>query len=486
MPPYNKMLIIADPAGNLPSAHREGMHLKQFAKKSSLEIQLIASGQRSKILDAIKTSSIVHFAGHSFDTGSPHSTGWEIGPDMVLDLTAIEEIGKNFSVPWLIFSNSCHASNCSEGSNLSGIAGAFLKAGVSQVVAPIKRINDGQALEFARSFYKYLFKGKTPAESILASKQEMQKINTNSVTHLLYRLYGDPRFNPRASDLSTEVSQRDKKSLRLKLMAWALLVIGIVFALLLVVNSLPPSPEPSTLKEIRERGELCVGIDPGYKPFAWEDEKGNIVGFDIDVVEKMAKEMGVELVLVKIEWDEIIPALLDKKIDIIMSGMTITPDRNLKINFADPYIVVGQTVLLNKKHDGKVKTYKDLNKSIYTVTSKLGTTGEQAVKDYIPKCTYKSFKTEEEAVQEVIDGRADAFVYDKPCCAVFMKEKGADRLVFLDEPFTYEPLAWGIRKGDLDFLNWLNNFLRQIKNDGRYEKIKNKWIRSNDCYNEIK
>jgi polar amino acid transport system substrate-binding protein len=59
-----------------------------------------------------------------------------------------------------------------------------------------------------------------------------------------------------------------------------------------------------------------------------------------------------------------------------------------------------------------------------------------------------------------------------------MARQGVDKLVFLDQPFTYEPLAWGIRKGDPDFLNWLNNFLRQLKNDGRYEKIYNKWFKS--------
>jgi polar amino acid transport system substrate-binding protein len=242
----------------------------------------------------------------------------------------------------------------------------------------------------------------------------------------------------------------------------------------------------STLEEILKRGELKVGFEAGYMPFEMTDKKGRFVGFDIDMAKEMAKAMGVKFVPVNTAWDGIIPALITKKFDIIMSGMTVTQERNLKINFADPYIIVGQTILLNKKHSGKVKSYKDLNDPKYIVTSKLGTTGEQAVKRLIPKCTYKSFETEPEAALEVVNGKADAFVYDLPYCALFNAEQGAGKLVFLDEPFTFEPLAWAIRKGDPDFMNWLNNFLRQVKNDGRYDQIYNKWIKSSDWYNNVK
>jgi len=234
----------------------------------------------------------------------------------------------------------------------------------------------------------------------------------------------------------------------------------------------------STLESILKRGELRVGFEAGYMPFEMTDKKGNFVGFDIDMAKEMAKAMGVKFVPVNTAWDGIIPSLITDKFDIIMSGMTVTQERNLKINFADPYIIVGQSILINKKYKGKINTYKDLNNSRYIVTSKLGTTGEQAVKRLIPKCTYKSFETEPEAALEVVNGKADAFVYDLPYCVVFMAQQGAGKLVFLDKPFTFEPLAWGVRKGDPDFLNWLNNFYNQIKNDGRYDRIYNKWIKN--------
>ena len=243
--------------------------------------------------------------------------------------------------------------------------------------------------------------------------------------------------------------------------------------------------EGSVLQSVRKAGKLRVGLEPGYMPFEMQDKQSRIVGFDVDMAWEMASAMGIELELVPTAWDGIIGSLLTDKFDIIMSGMTTTQERNLKVNFADPYIVIGQTILINKELAGDVTSYKDLNDPKYTVTSKLGTTGEQAAKKMMPRATYKSFETEPEAAMEVINGKADAFIYDLPYCAVFYAQKGAGKLVFLDEPFTFEPLAWAIRQGDPDFLNWLNNFLAQVKGDGRYDTIYAKWITGNEWVQDV-
>ncbi len=234
--------------------------------------------------------------------------------------------------------------------------------------------------------------------------------------------------------------------------------------------------QSSTLYKIVHRGVLKVGLNAGYMPFEMRSRSGQIIGFDVDIANAMAKAMGVKLKLINTDWDGIIPALLTNKFDIIISGMTITQKRNLKVNFADPYYVVGQTILLNKKWKGKITDYKQLNSSKFTITGMLGTTGDIAAKKYLSKAKLESFGTEEEAVMQVIQGRADAFVYDEPYNAIFYATKGKGKLVFLDKPFTYEPLGWAIRKGDPDFLNWLNNFLREIKHDGSYEKMRKKWF----------
>ena len=260
----------------------------------------------------------------------------------------------------------------------------------------------------------------------------------------------------------------------------------LLFACLLAFGfTLPGAVLADTLDDILERGTLRVGMEPGYMPFEMTNKKGEIIGFDVDMAKRMAKAMGVELELVSTAWDGIIPALITKKFDIIMSGMTLTQERNLKISFADPYIVIGQSVLIDKKVADQIKSYKDLNDKKFKVASKLGTTGEQAVKRMIPKATYISFETEQEGVMDLLNGKVDAFVYDLPFNAIAFAEKGQEKLVLLDDPFTYEPLAWAVNKGNADFLNWLDNFLVQAKNDGTYDKIYKKWFLSDAWLKEL-
>lgn len=241
----------------------------------------------------------------------------------------------------------------------------------------------------------------------------------------------------------------------------------------------------STLEKILQRGELRVGFESGYVPFEMTNKKGKFIGFDMDYARRLAKAMGVKFVPINTAWDGIIPALMTNKFDIIMGGMTITQERNLKINFVSPYIVIGQTILLNKKHAGTVTSYKDLNDPKYILTSRMGTTGEQAIKRMIPKATYKAFESEAEAGLEVINGKADALVYDLPFCGFLYGSQGKGKTIFLNKPFTYEPLAWAIKKGDPDFLNFLNNFLRQSRGDGFYGKLFDKWIIGSDWKKEL-
>ncbi|AXH15905.1 amino acid ABC transporter substrate-binding protein [Malaciobacter mytili] len=235
----------------------------------------------------------------------------------------------------------------------------------------------------------------------------------------------------------------------------------------------------STLNKILERGELRVGLDPGYMPFEMKDKKGRIIGYDVDMASKMAKEMGVKLTIIPTSFDGIIGGLLSEKFDIIISGMTITQQRNLKVNFADPYVVIGQTILVDKDVAKNIKSYKDLDNEKYIISTRTGVTGEIVARKFFKKAKIITFETEADCVSEVLNGKAHAFIYDQPYNVLFMSDKGKDRLVHLDTPLTYEPLGFAIRKGDPDFLNWLNNFMRQIKEDKLldfHQKLYEKWL----------
>ena len=257
----------------------------------------------------------------------------------------------------------------------------------------------------------------------------------------------------------------------------------------------------STLEGILQRGELRIGLEVGYMPFEMIDKRSglrqkeirhggfrrkgrqlSLIGFDIDIGIEMAKTLGVKPVFIDTLWPSIIPALKLGRFDIIFGGMSVTEERKKLVDFADPFMTVGQTVLLNAKHKNSVKSYKDLNDAKFVVVSKPGTTGEEAVQRLIPNATYETVDTETDGGMRVLVGTADAFVYDFPFNAVFSAMHPSDQLIFLDEPFTKEPIAWAIRKNDPDFLKFLNGFLQDIKKDGRFDKIYNKWFVSTDWF----
>lgn len=141
----------------------------------------------------------------------------------------------------------------------------------------------------------------------------------------------------------------------------------------LLLCGLANAAPSSTLDAVLERGVLRVGFDAGYQPFEMTNKQGQYIGFDVDLAKMVAKEMGVKVEFVNTAWDGIIPALLTDKFDVIMGGMTVTPQRNLRVNFADPYIVVGQTIVLRKDKAGEIKSFSDLNDPKYKIAVKLGT-----------------------------------------------------------------------------------------------------------------
>lgn len=243
--------------------------------------------------------------------------------------------------------------------------------------------------------------------------------------------------------------------------------------------------QAGAIEDAVKRGTLRVGMDPTYMPFEMTNKRGEIIGFEVDILNAMAKSMGVKLETVSTAYDGIIPALLTDKFDMIGSGMTLTQERNLRLNFSEPFIVVGQTLLIRKELAGEIKSYKDLNNEKYRITSKLGTTGEMVAKKLIGKAKYHGYDNEQEGVMDVVNGKADAFVYDAPYNVVAVDKAGAGKLLFLEEPFTYEPLAFGLKKGDYDSINFINNFLHQIKNDGTYDRIHDKWFKNKDWLKEM-
>lgn len=251
-----------------------------------------------------------------------------------------------------------------------------------------------------------------------------------------------------------------------------------------LLTSVAAQAETSAIDNILSTGELKVCFEAGYIPFEMKTKDDLFIGFDIDIAKHMARSMNVKFTPVNTAWDGIIPALQTQKCDIIIGGMAITPERNLKVMFADTYLEIGQTVLVTPKIAKEVKSYRELNDAKYTIASQIGTTGAQAAKKYFPNAKLDLFETSADAVLQVANGKADAFVYDLPYNALYAAQH-KDKVVHLDESFTYEPLGWAIRQNDPNFLNFLNNYLVQIKKDGTYDRIYDKWFKSDDWVESI-
>ncbi|MGY2375364.1 transporter substrate-binding domain-containing protein [Pseudomonas sp. SDO524_S393] len=233
------------------------------------------------------------------------------------------------------------------------------------------------------------------------------------------------------------------------------------------------------------RGVLKVGTTPTYVPFEMTDRHGRIVGFEIDLLQAMSDALGIELELVAVPYTELLPGLQAKQFDLIGSGMTVTAERNLKLNFSDSFIVVGQTVLLHPSLAGKVTSVEELDDASYRVTANTGTTGEAAARRFLGAARLTTFATPEEGVRQVVEGKADAFIHDAPYNLIAMARPENHALLLLEQPFTFEPLAFGLKKGDFDSINWINHFLNQVAQDGTYDRLHDKWFKDTDWMAEI-
>jgi polar amino acid transport system substrate-binding protein len=235
----------------------------------------------------------------------------------------------------------------------------------------------------------------------------------------------------------------------------------------------------STIEQVLVRGVLRVGMST-FVPWAMKDKTGKLVGFEIDVARRVAKDMGVKVQFVPTKWAGIIPALLTGKFDVIIGGMGILPKRNLKVNFSIPYDESGMSLVANKKLAAGFKTLEDFNRKGVILSVRLGATPVAAAKKYMPRADLRQFDDESQAIQEVVNGRAYAMVASAPLPA-FLALKYPERLFLpLKHTFTREPIGFAVRKSDFDTLNFFNNWITVVKAEGWLKERKHYWFETRD------
>ncbi|MEE4252655.1 MAG: transporter substrate-binding domain-containing protein [Desulfuromusa sp.] len=264
-----------------------------------------------------------------------------------------------------------------------------------------------------------------------------------------------------------------------------LLALTILSTPLWAANARQDLVRAGILEQVISKNKLRIGFST-FVPWAMKDKQGGYTGFEIEVAKQLAADMGVEAVFIPTKWSGIIPALLTGKFDIIIGGMGITPARNLKVNFSDPYEFSGMSLVANNKLAAGNSGLDAFNRPDVTVVARIGTTAASAAKKYFPEAKLRLFDDEGQALQEVLNQRAAAMVSSQPF-PEFQALKYSEKLFLplAGKTFTKEPIGFAIQKGDVDFLNFLNNWIRVKNADGWLQDRYDYWFTTQDWKSQV-
>jgi len=228
------------------------------------------------------------------------------------------------------------------------------------------------------------------------------------------------------------------------------------------VAAAAPPPPPAKVYQ--------VGTDAAYAPFESQNEKGEIVGFDIDVVTAIAQKAGIEVKFVNTPWEGIFNALGQGDRDLLVSSITITEERRQTMDFSDAYFDAAQLIAV--KENSKVAKFADLKK--LKVGVQTGTTGDEAVSKLLGKTNtnIKRFESTPLALKELEAGGVDAVVADNGVVIHYVANNpGGKFKTVSDKEFVPEQYGIAVKKGNTELVAKLNKGLADIKADGTYDKI---------------
>ena len=233
----------------------------------------------------------------------------------------------------------------------------------------------------------------------------------------------------------------------------------------------------STLQRVAGRGDLIVGTTGNMPPLNMTTKDGQIIGYEIDLARLIAGALGVKLKLAPMPFSELLPALEAGEVDMVISGMTITPERNMRFAFVGPYFISGKSVLTKKAVIQSAADAGRLNRPDTSLAVLENSTSERFVMDFLPRATRVAVKSYDDGVAMVLDDEVEALVADYPICIVSVFRYPDRGLTSLVTPVTYEPLGIAIPAGDPLMVNWLENFLRTFEGGGGIEALKNRWFK---------
>jgi len=220
---------------------------------------------------------------------------------------------------------------------------------------------------------------------------------------------------------------------------------------------------------------LLVGVTPNYPPIMFK-QGDEFAGVEADLARLLAIELGKPVKFVELKWDKQIPALLNRETDIIMSGMSITKARGIRVNFADHYLKSGLVAMMLIEHAETYQTVEDVMQNYSNVGVVKGTTSDVFVRNNFPNLLRVIALQEADDAPSTLDRRSiDLFIHDAPSIMWLVSENEAD-VTALWEPLNEEHLAWAVRRDDEKLLKQVNSILNKWKNDGTLERTLLRWL----------
>jgi polar amino acid transport system substrate-binding protein len=249
-------------------------------------------------------------------------------------------------------------------------------------------------------------------------------------------------------------------------------------------NTANASASP-VIDRILQRGELAVGMTGNMPPLNMTSKEGELIGYEVDLARAMAKAMGVRAKLVVMPFADLLPALQSGKIDLILSNMTITPGRNLKVAFVGPYFTSGKAFLTKIKTIAMAEEAEDIDGKKTKLVALKGSTSQAFVEEAIPDATLIPANDYDEAVKMVLEDKVHAMVADYPICVVSVFRYPNQGLLSVVTTLTYEPIGVGVPAGDPLLVNWVENFMGIAEETGLLQELKENWLLKADWLNRL-
>lgn len=239
------------------------------------------------------------------------------------------------------------------------------------------------------------------------------------------------------------------------------------------------------LARIIQKGEFVVGTTGNMPPLNMTTKSGEVIGFEIDMVRMMAKALGAELKVKTMSFYELLPALGLNKVDIVISGMTITPVRNLRFAFVGPYFSSGKAFLAKSETIANVSDATEINSPSTRVAALKGSTSQNFVKAVMPKAQLFATDNYDQAIQLVLQDKVHALVADYPICIVALFRYPDAGFVSIHTTLTYEPYGIAMPPNDPHFINWVENFIAILEGSDKLKQLEKKWFRNSNWVDKV-